>query len=139
MNLTIKNIAEKAGVCMATVSRAIRPETSHLVKENTRRKIFAVIRKEGFSPNLAAANLASGVRARAVQRQRRNGADGIGRRADGSQPQYRRCRNVMTWREGHLQQSAVAEMRQPDPGRHGGGTCQLPLRGALGLQVQLVE
>lgn len=57
MPVTIKDLAKKAGVSIATVSRAIRPETSHLVKRNTRDFILSLIDEEEYIPNRIAINL----------------------------------------------------------------------------------
>ena len=40
--VTIKSIAEKAGVNWATVSRALNPETASLISEKVRKKIQAI-------------------------------------------------------------------------------------------------
>lgn len=55
--LTIKDIAEKAGVSMITVSRVMR--TPMKVAENTRKRILEIIEQENYIHNTAAHNLAS--------------------------------------------------------------------------------
>lgn len=54
--MTIKEIAEIAGVSKSTVSRAI--DGNPRISEETRRKIFDIIEKYGYTPNTAARNLA---------------------------------------------------------------------------------
>lgn len=54
----IKDIAAKAGVCLATVSRTLR--TPEIVKPQTRQKVLAVIDEMGYSPNSFGAGLRSG-------------------------------------------------------------------------------
>lgn len=55
--ITIYNLAEKLDVSIATVSRAINPETRPKVAPDTLRKIDEAIRKSGYTPNIAAKNL----------------------------------------------------------------------------------
>ena len=64
MKITIADIAEKAGVSKATVSRVLnkRPEG---VGEQTRARIEAIVRETGFSPSALARGLATG-RSRSV-------------------------------------------------------------------------
>ena len=54
--MTIKEIAEIAGVSKSTVSRAI--DGNPRISEETRSKIFDIIQKYGYTPNTAARNLA---------------------------------------------------------------------------------
>ncbi len=54
--MTIKEIAEIAGVSKSTVSRAI--DGNPRISDETRRKIFDIIEKYGYNPNTAARNLA---------------------------------------------------------------------------------
>ncbi len=54
--MTIKEIAEIAGVSKSTVSRAI--DGNPRISDETRRKIFNIIDKYGYTPNTAARNLA---------------------------------------------------------------------------------
>lgn len=54
--MTIKEIAEIAGVSKSTVSRAI--DGNPRISEETRIKIFDIIEKYGYTPNTAARNLA---------------------------------------------------------------------------------
>lgn len=57
MNVTIKDIAEKAGVSYSTVSKALN--NSSLVKADTKNKIITIAKKMGYKPNFAAQQLAS--------------------------------------------------------------------------------
>jgi len=54
---TIEDVARRAGVAPATVSRALR--TPEKVQEETRKRIAAAIEAEGYVPNLLAGGLAS--------------------------------------------------------------------------------
>ncbi len=58
--LTIREIAEKAGVSIATVSRAINRHTSRFVKKSTRDKILRVVKKTSYLPSPVAKRLATG-------------------------------------------------------------------------------
>ena len=55
--MNIRDIAKKAGVSVATISRAINPETRIKLAPETLHKIDVLIRKYGYTPNLAARNL----------------------------------------------------------------------------------
>lgn len=57
MNVTIKDIAERAGVSFSTVSKALR--NSPLVQEKTKRKILDIANDMGYQPNIAARRLVS--------------------------------------------------------------------------------
>ncbi|HEX7057108.1 MAG TPA: LacI family DNA-binding transcriptional regulator [Bacilli bacterium] len=57
MTVTIKDIAERAGVSFSTVSKALR--NSPLVKESTKQKIVAIAGQMGYIPNIAARKLVS--------------------------------------------------------------------------------
>ncbi|MDP8234176.1 MAG: LacI family DNA-binding transcriptional regulator [Candidatus Saelkia tenebricola] len=59
-NLTIKDVAKKAGVSIATISRALNPETRNTVKLETVQKIQDVVTELGYLPN----NIASSLRRR---------------------------------------------------------------------------
>ncbi len=56
MALTIYDIAERAGVSIATVSRAFSARTR--VAEETRARVFAVAHELGYEPNVSARSLA---------------------------------------------------------------------------------
>jgi LacI family transcriptional regulator len=55
--VTIKDIAEKAGVSFSTVGRAMRNEP--LVRKNTKKKIIKIAEELGYFPNLQAKSLRS--------------------------------------------------------------------------------
>ena len=57
MTVTIKDIAELAGVSFSTVSKALR--NSPLVQETTKRKILEIAEQVGYQPNIAARKLVS--------------------------------------------------------------------------------
>jgi LacI family transcriptional regulator len=58
MPLTIEDIAHLSGVSRSTVSRVINSDVN--VKQETRRKVLAIIQDINFQPNLAAKGLATG-------------------------------------------------------------------------------
>ena len=58
MPLTLEDIARLSGVSRSTVSRVINDDVN--VKDNTRRKVLAVIDSYHFQPNMAARGLATG-------------------------------------------------------------------------------
>lgn len=58
MPLTLEDIARRAGVSRATVSRVINGENN--VKEQTRAQVMEVIQESNFQPNVAARSLAAG-------------------------------------------------------------------------------
>jgi LacI family transcriptional regulator len=57
---TLKDVAAKAGVHPATASRALHPETRHLVAGNAAGRIRQAARELGYVPNPAAATLRTG-------------------------------------------------------------------------------
>lgn len=59
-NRTIIDIAKLAGVSVATVSRTLNPSMSHLVREETKKKILKIVRKYKYRPSEIAQILASG-------------------------------------------------------------------------------
>ena len=54
MKFTIKEMAQKAGVSVATISRALNAETRSKVATETLEKVDTLIQKHGYTPNLAA-------------------------------------------------------------------------------------
>lgn len=59
-NVTIKDIARKTKLSIATISRAINPATQHLVQRSTCRRVHAVIKEVGYVPSLPARRLVTG-------------------------------------------------------------------------------
>ncbi len=57
MTINIREFAKKAGVSIATISRATNPETRTRVAPATLKKIDAMVRRYGYIPNLAAKQL----------------------------------------------------------------------------------
>lgn len=57
MSVTIKDIAERAGVSFSTVSKALR--NSPLVQDITKHKILEIAKELGYQPNIAARRLVS--------------------------------------------------------------------------------
>ena len=57
MKIGIKEIAEKAGVSMSTVSRAVNPATRDKVATSTLKKIEELVVEHGYMPNEAARSL----------------------------------------------------------------------------------
>ncbi len=55
--ITIYEIAKAANVSIATISRAINPETRRKVSKETLKVIDEIIRQRGYTPNLAAKHL----------------------------------------------------------------------------------
>ena len=58
MSATIRDVAERAGVSIKTVSRVINDEP--FVRETTRQKVLAAVNELGFAVNLSARRLATG-------------------------------------------------------------------------------
>lgn len=57
MGVTLKEVAARAGMHPATVSRALNPQTAHLLKEATVRKAHAAAQDLNYTPNAMAAAL----------------------------------------------------------------------------------
>ncbi len=58
--MEIKDVAKKAGVSIATVSRALNPKRESLLKKSTLDRIREVIKETGYSPNRSASSLRQG-------------------------------------------------------------------------------
>ncbi|MDD5645123.1 MAG: LacI family DNA-binding transcriptional regulator [bacterium] len=59
MAVTIRDIAKQAGVSVATVSRSINSATKNQVREETRKKIFEIIKKYNYFPDQIARSLST--------------------------------------------------------------------------------
>jgi LacI family transcriptional regulator len=58
--VTIKEIAKNLNLSVATVSRAINPQTQNLVTPATRKRILELVKNEQYVPNIAAKRLVTG-------------------------------------------------------------------------------
>ncbi|PTX92266.1 LacI family DNA-binding transcriptional regulator [Opitutus sp. ER46] len=59
----IVQIAQKLGVSASTVSRALRPETAHLVREDVRKQVIDLAEQQNYSPHPGARMMRKGVNA----------------------------------------------------------------------------
>jgi len=57
MAVTLKDIAEKAGVSISTVSRVVNNDQNKPASRKTSEKVWSIIRKLGYVPNPDARNL----------------------------------------------------------------------------------
>jgi len=57
MKKNLKYVANKLGIHISTVARALDIKTQHMVKESTREKIFELVKQEGIKPNIKARSL----------------------------------------------------------------------------------
>lgn len=57
MRLTIKEMAKKAGVSVATISRAMNPETRKKLAQDTLERIDSLVSQYGYTPHQAARHL----------------------------------------------------------------------------------
>src|SRR5579864_6647042 len=55
--VTLRDVAQRAGVHPATASRALNPETKILVSEDTARRVAAAAAALGYRPNAVARSL----------------------------------------------------------------------------------
>jgi len=60
MSVTLKDIAERAGVSISTVSRVINNDKNKPASHETAQKIWNLVREMGYVPNFHAKNLKSG-------------------------------------------------------------------------------
>lgn len=58
--MTLKEIAEKAGVSISTVSRVINNSNSKVAGKEVQEKIWKIVRESGYVPNMSARNLKMG-------------------------------------------------------------------------------
>jgi len=56
----IRDVAKSLKMSVATVSRALNPQTSHLVAEKTRRRVQKFVQEVGYVPNRTARELSTG-------------------------------------------------------------------------------
>jgi LacI family transcriptional regulator len=59
-DVTLKDVAERAGVHFGTASRALDPQRSHKVRPNTRQRVEAAARELGYRANVLARGLRKG-------------------------------------------------------------------------------
>ncbi|MBI4634665.1 MAG: LacI family DNA-binding transcriptional regulator [Deltaproteobacteria bacterium] len=57
MSITIKDVAQRAGVNASTVSRVINSDSKLSIREETKRRVLDAIRELGYHPNSIARNL----------------------------------------------------------------------------------
>ncbi len=60
MRVTIRKIAEEAGVSPSTVSRVLSGSGAHLISQETRKRVLEAAERLEYSPNLAARSLVTG-------------------------------------------------------------------------------
>ncbi len=60
MDITLKNVAEAAGVSHTTVSLVINNAAGSRVSQKTRERVLEAVRRLDYNPNLKAKRLASG-------------------------------------------------------------------------------
>lgn len=58
--MTLKEIATEAGVSISTVSRVINQNTSHAASQEVEDRIWEIVRRTGYTPNITARNLQKG-------------------------------------------------------------------------------
>ena len=58
--ITVKDIAERAGVNYATVSRALNPATASMISEKVRNNIQAIADELGYRPSYSGKSIVTG-------------------------------------------------------------------------------
>ena len=58
--VTMKMIAEKAGVNWATVSRALNPSTASLISDEVRKRILKISDELGYRPSYSGRSIVTG-------------------------------------------------------------------------------
>ena len=58
--MTLKQIAEEAGVSISTVSRVINNTNPKVASQEVRDRIWEIVRRTGYTPNKSAQNLKRG-------------------------------------------------------------------------------
>ena len=61
--MTLKEIAQKAGVSISTVSRVINSQNSKAASKEVQDRIWQIVRETGYTPNISAKSLQKGVQA----------------------------------------------------------------------------
>ena len=61
--MTLKEIAQKAGVSVSTVSRVINNNNSKAASKEVQERIWQIVRETGYTPNLSAKSLQKGTSA----------------------------------------------------------------------------
>ena len=59
--MTLKEIAQEAGVSISTVSRVINQGNSNVASKEVQNRIWEIVRRTGFIPNSNARNLKNGM------------------------------------------------------------------------------
>ena len=59
--MTLREIAAEAGVSISTVSRVINQTSPHAASKEVQDRIWEIVRKTGYTPNLSARKLQKGV------------------------------------------------------------------------------
>ena len=59
--VTIKDVAEAAGVCKATVSYVLNDRKDQKISEETKKKVWQVVNMLGYRPNAFAQNMRTAV------------------------------------------------------------------------------
>ena len=59
--MTLKQIAQEAGVSISTVSRVINQSNSNVASKEVQERIWEIVRRTGYIPNSNARNLKTGM------------------------------------------------------------------------------
>ena len=59
--MTLKQIAQEAGVSISTVSRVINQSNSNVASKEVQERIWEIVRRTGYIPNSNARNLKTGI------------------------------------------------------------------------------
>ena len=60
MSLTLKDIADRAGVSVSTVSRILNNDHKKKASDQTQKKVWQIVQELGYVPNMNAKYLATG-------------------------------------------------------------------------------
>ena len=58
--MTLKEIAQRAGVSISTVSRVINNQNTKTASKEVQERIWQIVRETGYTPNLSAKSLQKG-------------------------------------------------------------------------------